>query len=64
MQAIEQVDILCPYCGESFAISVDASAGRQNYIEDCYVCCRPVTINIDINEQGEISSIDAKHENE
>ena len=64
MQAIEQVNILCPYCGESFDITIDTSAGQQNYIEDCYVCCRPVTIDIHINEQGEISSIDAKHENE
>lgn len=64
MQAIESSVILCPYCGESFEIAVDVSAGQQTYIEDCYVCCRPITIDIHVNEQGEISTIDAKHENE
>ncbi len=64
MQVIESSVILCPYCGESFEIMVDISAGQQTYIEDCYVCCRPITININVNEQGEFVSIDAKHENE
>ena len=64
MQAIESSVILCPYCGESFEIAVDVSAGQQTYIEDCYVCCRPITIDIHVNEQGELSAIDAKHENE
>ena len=64
MQAIESAVISCPYCGESFDITIDTSAGEQNYIEDCYVCCKPMTIVIHIDEQGEFSSIDVKHENE
>ncbi|MCU7835045.1 MAG: CPXCG motif-containing cysteine-rich protein [gamma proteobacterium symbiont of Taylorina sp.] len=64
MQAIESTVISCPYCGESFETTIDISAGRQTYIEDCYVCCRPITIDIKTNDQGEISYIDARHENE
>jgi len=64
MQAIESSVISCPYCGESFDITVDISAGQQSYIEDCYVCCRPITININTNDQGDLSSIETKHENE
>lgn len=64
MQAIESSVILCPYCGESFEIAVDVSAGQQTYIEDCYVCCRPITIDIHVNEQSELIAIDTKHENE
>ena len=64
MRAIESESILCPYCGESFEITVDTSAGQQSYIEDCYVCCRPITIDIITNEQGELTSINVKHENE
>lgn len=64
MQAIESVNISCPYCGESFDIIVDTSAGEQNYLEDCYVCCKPITIDIHTNDQGELSSVDVRHENE
>ena len=42
----EEADIACPYCGETITILVDASAGAQRYIEDCQVCCRPITIAV------------------
>jgi hypothetical protein len=33
---------LCPNCGESTESFPDTGAGsRQQYIEDCTVCCRP-----------------------
>jgi Cysteine-rich CPXCG len=38
--------IQCPYCGERIEILVDASAGDQAYIEDCQVCCRPISIDV------------------
>jgi hypothetical protein len=46
-------DISCPYCGKPIEILVDASAGDQHYIEDCQVCCRPITLNIQIDGDGE-----------
>jgi hypothetical protein len=46
-------DISCPYCGEPIEILVDASAGDQYYIEDCQVCCRPITLSIRIDADGE-----------
>ena len=64
MQIVKSTSISCPYCGESFEITVDMSAGQQTYIEDCYVCCQPITIHINTDDQGELSSIEAKHENE
>lgn len=39
---LEMITIDCPYCGESFSTQVDLSAGSQNYVEDCAVCCRPI----------------------
>ncbi|GLQ52615.1 hypothetical protein GCM10010872_40640 [Dyella flava] len=49
--------IQCPYCGERIDIVVDASAGDQRYIEDCQVCCRPISIEvwIDADEQVRVS---------
>jgi hypothetical protein len=49
--------IQCPYCGERIEIVVDASAGEQSYIEDCQVCCRPISIEVwvDADESAHVS---------
>jgi hypothetical protein len=40
-----EVDVDCPYCGESISLWIDETGGRsQSYIEDCQVCCKPVQI--------------------
>ena len=51
----EEADIACPYCGETITILVDASAGAQRYIEDCQVCCRPITIAVEFDDDGDPS---------
>lgn len=47
------IDISCPYCGETIALSVDDSAGDQQYIEDCQVCCRPIQVTVVLDADGE-----------
>lgn len=47
------VTIDCPYCGEPIEILLDASAGDQQYIEDCQVCCRPITLSVTLDDDGE-----------
>lgn len=42
-----QID--CPYCGESIELLVDDSAGDQQYIEDCQVCCRPIVVTVTVD---------------
>ena len=42
--------IHCPSCGEPLEILVDPSVRRQGYIEDCQVCCRPMTFQVTIDE--------------
>lgn len=46
--------IQCPYCGERIEIVVDASAGDQQYIEDCQVCCRPISIAVWIGADDDV----------
>ncbi len=46
-------DISCPYCGEPIEILVDESAGDQCYIEDCQVCCRPISLSVRVDDDGE-----------
>jgi hypothetical protein len=50
--------IQCPYCGERIDIVIDASAGEQSYIEDCQVCCRPISIDvwIDADEYAHVTA--------
>lgn len=42
----------CPYCGESIEILIDASIPEQQYIEDCQVCCCPITLTVSVEEDG------------
>lgn len=54
MLIIQSVD--CPYCGEPNEIELDPSAGRrQDYEEDCQVCCRPWQVKVRIDSDGEAS---------
>jgi len=55
-------DLTCPYCGEDIQMVIDFSVASQEYIEDCQVCCRP--INLVINIDDEIIDIRVSHENE
>lgn len=61
---LEDVEICCPYCGETYISSVDGSAGNQEYIEDCYVCCRPIMINVEFDPEGKLVNFYARQENE
>ena len=46
-EALERfVDVQCPYCAERIMVRVDLSAGAQSYVEDCQVCCQPITISV------------------
>jgi len=52
MSLQEPAGILCPYCGEAFEILVDTTIAGQHCIEDCQVCCRPITLHIRIDADG------------
>jgi hypothetical protein len=43
----------CPYCGEPVELALDASAGAQDYVEDCPVCCRPMRVLLDVDSDGD-----------
>ena len=49
IEEIEQ-NFPCPYCGENISMLLDLSAGQQQYIEDCEVCCRPIELKFSIEE--------------
>ena len=49
------VNINCPYCGEPLEIVVDCSVQRQEYIEDCEVCCQPISLRIMVAGDDNVS---------
>ena len=72
MQSLDEKKIDCPYCGESIDVFVEPILndsghcdpyGETRYIEDCFVCCRPITIIVHQDEEFG-SSVTAISENE
>ena len=63
MDLLQQEAISCPYCGERIEIQVDCSIPEQSYIEDCQVCCRPISMTIIIGDDEQLS-VTVRDENE
>ncbi len=55
--------IFCPYCGQAIEVVIDPSAGAQEYVEDCEVCCRPILFTVRKDRLGEFS-VTVRRENE
>lgn len=53
--------ITCPSCGERIEIVVDLSAPEQQYVEDCFVCCRPMLIRC-VSDGARIVELDVTAE--
>ena len=41
----EEYHFTCPHCWQQISVLLDLSAGPQAYVEDCEVCCRPISIS-------------------
>lgn len=55
MTQLTETRIECPYCGEPMVVLLDAQEADQEYIEDCQICCRPITFLIAFATDGELS---------
>jgi phage FluMu protein Com len=45
--------VQCPHCGEINEIGLDPGSGiRQEYEEDCQVCCRPWRVTVEYRADG------------
>jgi hypothetical protein len=57
-----EATVFCPYCGEINEIGLDPGSGsRQEYVEDCQVCCRPWRVIVTYLPDG---SVDVSVESE
>jgi hypothetical protein len=44
--------VQCPYCGEPFETSIDASGGSCSFVEDCQICCQPIDFTLRVDDNG------------
>ena len=49
----------CPHCWENQLKMIDSSIEKQNFIEDCEVCCNPLEFDLSIeNNYLKLFSVD------
>jgi hypothetical protein len=56
---LDSIFVRCPFCGERFEALADASGGEADYIEDCPVCCRPISLHLRTGADGSLAGLDA-----
>jgi transcription elongation factor Elf1 len=59
MHTIVEHPFTCPYCWEEITMLLDLSAAEQCYVEDCEVCCNPISLRFRA-AQGEVVEFDAQ----
>ncbi|HEY0863660.1 MAG TPA: CPXCG motif-containing cysteine-rich protein [Lacunisphaera sp.] len=58
----DSISIECPHCGESFSLALDLSEGSAEFTVDCEVCCRPMTVSVRVDDDGELEGVDVVEE--
>ncbi len=59
MNAVTLLDertVYCPYCAEPLEVLIDAEEVGQQYIEDCQVCCKPISFAITVDSEGNVQA--------
>ncbi len=51
MTPLEDRNAHCPWCDAPIELRIDVSAGPQTYIEDCQVCCAPIVVQVEIDDE-------------
>jgi hypothetical protein len=51
-------EVMCPHCGETITLFLDLSVEEQTYIEDCSVCCQPMSVSYTAAD-GELQGVQA-----
>ena len=52
----EFVTVQCPFCGQSFDVTVDTGLRQQAFTTDCEVCCRPFEVRAEC-ANGEVVNV-------
>ena len=57
--AVIEHRFVCPYCWKSITMLLDLTVADQSYVEDCEVCCSPISLRVCV-EDGEVVVFDAR----
>lgn len=52
---LEEHFFTCPYCWEQISVLLDLSVPGQSYVEDCEVCCNPISIAYESDDAALVS---------
>ncbi|HVY22418.1 MAG TPA: CPXCG motif-containing cysteine-rich protein [Steroidobacteraceae bacterium] len=58
-EGTQYVLIACPYCGEPYETRIDLTGGSFEYVEDCQICCQPITLKVAVNDSAELIGVTA-----
>ncbi|HUJ71083.1 MAG TPA: CPXCG motif-containing cysteine-rich protein [Verrucomicrobiae bacterium] len=50
------IAITCPHCGEDFETAFDPDEGGAEFVVDCEVCCRPISVAVRVRN-GQIDDV-------
>jgi len=53
MRDFAEANVICPHCGHHIRLTLDASGGDQDYVEDCPVCCNAIHLRLHRDELGD-----------
>lgn len=56
MSRIVERGVACPSCWETHTLLLDGSEPEQTYIEDCSICCHPMTVTA-VFDDGELAAV-------
>ena len=45
----------CPYCWQEISMLLDSGMNNETFVEDCEVCCRPIELTFNIQNDELIS---------
>ena len=52
LDSAPEASYACWACGEEIVVPIDPTMGhRQEYVEDCPVCCRPNLIHVEVDPE-------------
>ncbi|MGF1724011.1 CPXCG motif-containing cysteine-rich protein [Photobacterium nomapromontoriensis] len=50
MKNYTEQSVTCPHCGHNIRITLDSSAGSQEFYDDCPACCHAIHLNMQVDE--------------
>ena len=50
--------VTCPWCWSPTELGLDLYPGVQDYVEDWSVCCHPMRVRVEVDADGELSSVE------